>query len=181
MHLVFRILTFWLSLTIFKVKCCWTYRSEYGILQITKLTYVLQLNFLLTTTCRCLKILAEFPCSKWNKVLVSTRVLNGKQYQLFFDLPFQSYFKDAWNTFDFVTVVGSIVDALMVEFAVSAAQNVDPMEDTISLIIVEVFIQNLLKITTLLRPYYWLPVRIELSRYRVMRNRLVLQNLKPIR
>ena len=32
---------------------------------------------------------------------------------------FQSYFKDPWNTFDFVTVVGSIVDALMVEFAVS--------------------------------------------------------------
>ena len=32
---------------------------------------------------------------------------------------FQSYFKDYWNTFDFVTVVGSIVDALMVEFAVS--------------------------------------------------------------
>ena len=31
----------------------------------------------------------------------------------------QSYFKDSWNTFDFVTVVGSIVDALMVEFAVS--------------------------------------------------------------
>ena len=30
----------------------------------------------------------------------------------------QSYFKDSWNTFDFVTVVGSIVDALMVEFAV---------------------------------------------------------------
>ena len=29
------------------------------------------------------------------------------------------YFKDSWNTFDFVTVVGSIVDALMVEFAVS--------------------------------------------------------------
>merc|ERR1719411_1029500 len=28
-----------------------------------------------------------------------------------------SYFKDYWNTFDFVTVVGSIVDALMVEFA----------------------------------------------------------------
>ncbi|XP_040581847.1 voltage-dependent calcium channel type A subunit alpha-1 isoform X6 [Lepeophtheirus salmonis] len=28
-----------------------------------------------------------------------------------------SYFKDAWNIFDFVTVVGSIVDALMVEFA----------------------------------------------------------------
>merc|ERR1719220_431618 len=28
-----------------------------------------------------------------------------------------SYFKDYWNTFDFITVVGSIVDALMVEFA----------------------------------------------------------------
>ena len=34
-------------------------------------------------------------------------------------ISFQSYFKDHWNTFDFVTVVGSIVDALMVEFAVS--------------------------------------------------------------
>ena len=32
----------------------------------------------------------------------------------------QSYFKDRWNTFDFITVLGSIVDALMVEFAVSA-------------------------------------------------------------
>ena len=32
---------------------------------------------------------------------------------------FQSYFKDSWNTFDFITVLGSIVDALMVEFAVS--------------------------------------------------------------
>ena len=30
---------------------------------------------------------------------------------------FQSYFKDSWNTFDFITVVGSIVDALMTEFA----------------------------------------------------------------
>ena len=34
-------------------------------------------------------------------------------------LSHQSYFKDGWNMFDFVTVVGSIVDALMVEFAVS--------------------------------------------------------------
>ena len=34
-------------------------------------------------------------------------------------LNIQSYFKDGWNMFDFVTVVGSIVDALMVEFAVS--------------------------------------------------------------
>merc|ERR1719192_3078270 len=29
----------------------------------------------------------------------------------------RSYFKDSWNTFDFITVLGSIVDALMVEFA----------------------------------------------------------------
>jgi len=36
-----------------------------------------------------------------------------------FDHFFQSYFKDSWNIFDFVTVVGSIVDALMVEFAVN--------------------------------------------------------------
>ena len=31
----------------------------------------------------------------------------------------QSYFKQSWNLFDFVTVVGSIVDVLMVEFVVS--------------------------------------------------------------
>ena len=31
---------------------------------------------------------------------------------------FKSYFKDPWNIFDCITVVGSIVDALMVEFAV---------------------------------------------------------------
>ena len=37
---------------------------------------------------------------------------------------FQSYFKDSWNTFDFVTVLGSIVDALMVEFAVSFLDNI---------------------------------------------------------
>ncbi|CAB4069401.1 CACNA1B [Lepeophtheirus salmonis] len=34
-----------------------------------------------------------------------------------FSFGFRSYFKDPWNTFDFITVVGSIVDALMVEFA----------------------------------------------------------------
>ncbi len=38
---------------------------------------------------------------------------------LFRPFPFvKSYFKDPWNTFDFITVVGSIVDALAVEFAV---------------------------------------------------------------
>lgn len=33
----------------------------------------------------------------------------------------QNFFKDAWNTFDFITVVGSIVDALVVEFGVRRA------------------------------------------------------------
>lgn len=31
----------------------------------------------------------------------------------------QNFFKDPWNTFDFVTVVGSIIDALVVEFGVT--------------------------------------------------------------
>ena len=51
--------------------------------------------------------------SKWN---IST-----------FLCPLQSYFKDPWNTFDFITVVGSIVDALMVEFAVSFALHLPPL------------------------------------------------------
>ena len=44
----------------------------------------------------------------------------------------QSYFKDSWNTFDFVTVVGSIVDALMVEFAVSKKHPFFTLDSTIS-------------------------------------------------
>ena len=32
--------------------------------------------------------------------------------------PEQNFFKDPWNTFDFITVIGSIVDALVVEFGV---------------------------------------------------------------
>jgi hypothetical protein len=31
----------------------------------------------------------------------------------------KNFFKDPWNTFDFVTVVGSIIDALVVEFGVN--------------------------------------------------------------
>jgi hypothetical protein len=31
----------------------------------------------------------------------------------------QNFFKDPWNTFDFITVIGSIVDAMVVEFGVS--------------------------------------------------------------
>ena len=51
------------------------------------------------------------------KLLVLLTTLCAEKLLLFHFL--QSYFKDSWNTFDFVTVVGSIVDALMVEFAVS--------------------------------------------------------------
>lgn len=32
---------------------------------------------------------------------------------------FQNFFKDAWNTFDLITVLGSIVDVLFMEFGVS--------------------------------------------------------------
>lgn len=32
---------------------------------------------------------------------------------------FQNYFRDAWNIFDFVTVLGSITDILVTEFGVS--------------------------------------------------------------
>jgi len=31
---------------------------------------------------------------------------------------FQNFFKDPWNIFDFITVIGSIVDALVIEFGV---------------------------------------------------------------
>lgn len=31
----------------------------------------------------------------------------------------QNYFKDGWNTFDFITVIGSIIDAVISEFTVS--------------------------------------------------------------
>ncbi|XP_057659988.1 voltage-dependent calcium channel type A subunit alpha-1 isoform X25 [Diorhabda carinulata] len=34
----------------------------------------------------------------------------------------KNFFKDPWNTFDFVTVIGSIVDAMVVEFGERAAQ-----------------------------------------------------------
>lgn len=30
----------------------------------------------------------------------------------------QNFFKDPWNTFDFITVIGSIVDAMVIEFGV---------------------------------------------------------------
>ena len=50
-------------------------------------------------------------------------VANGLSFSLFApDL--KNFFKDPWNTFDFVTVVGSIIDALVVEFGVNEAVHV---------------------------------------------------------
>lgn len=34
----------------------------------------------------------------------------------------QNFFKDAWNVFDFITVIGSIVDALVLELGVSCIE-----------------------------------------------------------
>jgi hypothetical protein len=31
----------------------------------------------------------------------------------------QNFFKDPWNVFDFITVIGSIIDALVLELGVS--------------------------------------------------------------
>ena len=42
--------------------------------------------------------------------------ISFRQPKFFFS--FKSYFKEPWNIFDLITVLGSIVDALMVEFAV---------------------------------------------------------------
>lgn len=34
----------------------------------------------------------------------------------------KNYFRDAWNVFDFITVIGSITDVLVTEFQVSPPQ-----------------------------------------------------------
>lgn len=41
-----------------------------------------------------------------------------KQFNCIFAVIVQNYFKDAWNTFDFITVIGSIIDAVISEFTV---------------------------------------------------------------
>lgn len=38
---------------------------------------------------------------------------------LFFPFRQQNFFKDPWNVFDFITVIGSIIDALVLELGVS--------------------------------------------------------------
>ncbi|XP_049820303.1 voltage-dependent calcium channel type A subunit alpha-1 isoform X2 [Aethina tumida] len=44
----------------------------------------------------------------------------------------KNFFKDPWNTFDFVTVVGSIVDAMVVEFGERAAKMAKERENFIN-------------------------------------------------
>ncbi|VEN47980.1 unnamed protein product [Callosobruchus maculatus] len=44
----------------------------------------------------------------------------------------RNFFKDPWNTFDFVTVIGSIVDAMVVEFGERAAQMTKERENFIN-------------------------------------------------
>lgn len=34
----------------------------------------------------------------------------------------QNFFKDPWNVFDFITVIGSIIDALVIELGVSKTE-----------------------------------------------------------
>ena len=72
----------------------------------------MNLTFTLCFTVECiLKLISYGPGVKSTKDQTLSQFLTQSSI-------FQSYFKDQWNTFDFVTVVGSIVDALMVEFAV---------------------------------------------------------------
>lgn len=45
--------------------------------------------------------------------------LSGQCYSEYFTvIVFQNYFHDSWNIFDFVTVIGSITDALVTIFGV---------------------------------------------------------------
>lgn len=46
-------------------------------------------------------------------------------FSLFF--PQQNFFRDAWNIFDFVSVLGSITDILVTELGVSAVDCLDQM------------------------------------------------------
>lgn len=56
--------------------------------------------------------------NKQKLVLHKKRVTLGSPHPLCV-LIWQNYFRDAWNVFDFVTVLGSITDILVTEIAVS--------------------------------------------------------------
>ena len=92
-------------------------------LLLTDILSYMNLTFTMCFTFECvLKLIAYGPGVGPSLTLVSESELRPlwtrtRTHSTTYSSP-QSYFKDSWNTFDFVTVVGSIVDALMVEFAV---------------------------------------------------------------
>lgn len=47
----------------------------------------------------------------------------------------QNFFKDAWNVFDFITVIGSIIDALVLELGVSSHNCAQTKEKTETLLL----------------------------------------------
>eukprot|EP00094_Tigriopus_californicus_P003244 TCALIF_03120-PB protein Name:"Similar to cac Voltage-dependent calcium channel type A subunit alpha-1 (Drosophila melanogaster)" AED:0.11 eAED:0.11 QI:85/0.68/0.56/1/0.86/0.86/30/131/2029 len=78
---------------------------------LTDILSYMNLTFTLCFSVECVLKLISYGPTQMQCPLSLSQCLS----QLF--IQFQSYFKDSWNIFDFVTVVGSIVDALMVEFA----------------------------------------------------------------
>lgn len=57
----------------------------------------------------------DAPHSRWLSRLLSSTA----KPLLFHDLPSQGYFGDPWNVFDFLIVIGSIIDVILSEIDVS--------------------------------------------------------------
>lgn len=62
-------------------------------------------------------------------VVVVASLLSAHQFLTVFLFFFsqQNFFRDAWNIFDFVSVLGSITDILVTELGVSAVDCLDQM------------------------------------------------------
>ncbi|KAJ8968302.1 hypothetical protein NQ317_013709 [Molorchus minor] len=54
----------------------------------------------------------------------------------------RNFFKDPWNTFDFVTVIGSIIDAMVVEFGERAAQTTKERKKAVEISAFQKWIQE---------------------------------------
>lgn len=59
--------------------------------------------------------LDKYPIPRWLSWLLSSTA----KTLLFHDLPSQGYFGDPWNVFDFLIVIGSIIDVILSEIDVS--------------------------------------------------------------
>lgn len=68
--------------------------------------------------------LASF-LGSWSKLLYTCLIFSLDTVHL--SLSKQNYFRDAWNIFDFVSVLGSITDILVTELGVSAVQCLDKL------------------------------------------------------